>query len=310
VYLKPATGPVGRRKRRRKRSPGRKGGLLQCAIGDALKTLLSFILLAACPLPADGQATRIQLKLLPQETIQQRLETVTPETGERRARLQALFEDVGCRDERLASQKVPGSKFPNLICTMPADLPGAGVIVAAAHFDQIGGGVGAIDDWGGVALLPSFYQGLAVRPRRHTFVFAGFSAEHQGLAGSTEYVHRLSKQEKASIRAMMNLENLGLSVPQVWAARANMTLLDAYASVAKSLSLDIRVSNFNPRMDDDSHPFLNAGIPVITIHSLTSETFGFEHSKKDQLNAIDQKNYYDGYRLAATFLAYLDSVLD
>jgi Iap family predicted aminopeptidase len=165
-----------------------------------------------------------------------------------------------------------------------------------------------VDDWSGVALLPSLYQSLAVRPRRHTFVFAGFSAEHQRLNGSYEFVYRLSKRQKRSVRAMMNLESLGLTVPQVWASRADKGLLDAYNSVARSMDLDVRVSNFSPLMEDDSRPFLDSRIPVITIHSLTNETMGFHHSPKDQLNAIDGKNYYDAYRLAAVFLAYLDDL--
>ena len=288
----------------------RNRGLLQFAFGDALKALLALVLPIACPLAADGQATSVQLKLLPQAVIQQRLETVAAATAARRATLRSLFEEVGCRDERLVSQNVSMSRFPNLVCTMPGSDPGAGMIVAGAHFDQIGGGIGAVDDWSGVVLLPSLYQSLAVRPRRHTFVFAGFSAEHKGMAGSSEFVYRLSKRQKRATRAMMNLESLGLTVPQVWAVRANKRLLDAYNSVARSMDLDVRVSNFNPRMEDDSRPFLDAKIPVITIHSLTTETMGFHHSPKDQLNAIDQKNYYDAYRLVAAFLAYLDAMPD
>jgi Zn-dependent M28 family amino/carboxypeptidase len=266
------------------------------------------VLLIACPLAADGQPTSVQLKLLPQETIQRRLETVVPKIAARRATLESLFQEVGCRDERLASQKVSGTRFPNLICTLPGNDPGAGMIVAGAHFDHIGGGIGAVDDWSGVVLLPSLYQSLAVRPRRHTFVFAAFSAEHRDMAGSTEFVYRLSKPQKRSIRAMMNLESLGLTVPQVWALRANKGLLDAYNSVARSMDLDVRVSNFNRLMDDDTQPFLNARIPVITIHSLTTQTMGFHHNPRDQLNAIDEKNYYEAYRLVAAFLAYLDSL--
>jgi hypothetical protein len=282
--------------------------LLQCAFGDALKVLLSLVPLIVCPLAADGQIASVQLKFLPQDVIQRRLETVVRGTAARRATLQSLFEEAGCHDERLVSQKVSMSRLPNLICTMPGNDPGAGMILAGAHFDYIGGGIGAVDDWSGVALLPSLYQSLAVRPRRHTFVFAGFSAEHQGLNGSHEFVYRLSKRQKRSVRAMMNLESLGLTAPQVWASRADKGLLDAYNSVARSMNLDVRVSNFSPLMEDDSRPFLDARIPVITIHSLTNETMGLHHSPRDQLNAIDEKNYYDAYRLAAVFLAYLDDL--
>jgi hypothetical protein len=275
-----------------------------------LKPVLTIVLLIACPPLAGGQPTKVQLKLLPQETIQQRLETVVPATAARRATLQSLFEEVGCSDERLVSQNVSMSRFPNLICTMPGNDPDAGMIVAGAHFDQIGGGIGAVDDWSGAVLLPSLYQSLAARERRHTFVFACFSAEHKGMDGSNEFVYRLSKRQRAKTRAMMNLESLGLTVPLVWASRADKGLLEACSSVARTMDLDLRVSNFTRFMDDDSRPFLEAKIPVITIHSVTSQTVWFHYGSRDQLSAIDPNNYYQTYRLAATFLAYLDALPD
>ena len=58
--------------------------------------------------------------------------------------------------------------------------------------------------------------------------------------------------------------------------------------------------------DDDSHPFLSAKIPVLTIHSLTQQTFGILHTGRDQLSAIHPDDYYAAYRLAATYLAFLD----
>ncbi|MEI9973000.1 MAG: hypothetical protein WDO73_13625 [Ignavibacteriota bacterium] len=58
------------------------------------------------------------------------------------------------------------------------------------------------------------------------------------------------------------------------------------------------------------HPFLNAGIPVLTIHSLTRETLPILHHASDRVDAVRPDDYYLSYRLAATYLAYLDSVLE
>jgi hypothetical protein len=284
--------------------------LLQCGFGDRVKVLPAFLLLAACPLPAVAQTANVEVRVLPREVIQRRLESVSRKLEERRATLQSLFEEVGCRDERLSSQKVPGSKAGNLICTLPGDPPDAGVIVVGGHFDLIAAGMGAVDDWSGVVLLPSLYQGLTARPRRHTFVFIGFAAEERGLVGSTEYVHKLSKAEKANIRAMVNLECLGTTPPKVWASRADKLLLGAYTTVARSLNLDVVGSNVERLGDDDSHPFLNARIRVITIHSITPETFLLLHSPRDQLSAIRPGDYYDAYRLIATCVAYFDTLLN
>jgi Peptidase family M28 len=118
--------------------------------------------------------------------IQERLEHVTRKLPDRRAALESLFQTAGCKDERLTQQPVPRSKEPNVICTLTGETDR--VIVVGAHFDLVDRGIGAVDDWSGAALLPSLYQSLASKPRRHRFVFIGFAAEEIGLYGSKEYV--------------------------------------------------------------------------------------------------------------------------
>jgi len=51
-------------------------------------------------------------------------------------------------------------------------------------------------------------------------------------------------------------------------------------------------------------------IPVIDLHSLTPETLHLLHSKRDLRTALDPKSYYDDYRFLASFLSYLDHILD
>ena len=62
--------------------------------------------------------------------------------------------------------------------------------------------------------------------------------------------------------------------------------------------------------DDDTHSFLYAKIPVISIHSITPDTFRLLHSPKDRVDAIHLDEYYDSYKLVAFYLAYLDQKLD
>lgn len=240
--------------------------------------------------------------------IQQRLEMVSRNLAERRATMESLFQHVGCDGANLATEPVPRSKEPNVICTMPAD--GSGTIVVGGHIDFIERGTGAIDDWSGAALLPSLYQSLKSRPRRHRFVFIGFAGEEAGLFGSTQYVKELPKEARRATRAMINLECLGLDPPKVWASRADKRLLTFYAQALAVVHLSAGISNVDTLGDDDSHPFLSAGIPVLTIHSITRDTFPLLHTARDNLKAIHPADYYDAYRVAAVFLAYLDSKLE
>uniref|UniRef100_Q028P3 Peptidase M28 n=1 Tax=Solibacter usitatus (strain Ellin6076) TaxID=234267 RepID=Q028P3_SOLUE len=245
---------------------------------------------------------------LEQPVIQHRLESLSRKIPIRRATLEVLFREAGCDGANLTAQRVPGSKEPNIICTLPGDSPSA--IVVGGHYDLVEEGAGAVDDWSGAVLLPSLYETLKRTPRKHTYVFIAFAAEEVGLHGSGEYVKRLSAAEQRAIRAMINLECLGLATPKVWASRADRHLRDAYGRVAQSLGMVAESGNVDQVGDDDSHPFLNAKIPVLTIHSVTARNMGILHTARDQVSAIHPDEYYATYRLATAYLEYLDTWLE
>ncbi|MBS1858214.1 MAG: M28 family peptidase [Acidobacteria bacterium] len=267
-----------------------------------------FLLLAAAALPLTPQNAKVQFHPLPAEVIQQRLAAVPYQEGERRALLESMFHEAGCDGDALTTLKVPHAS-PDLICTLPGTEPDAGAIVVGGHYDHASVGRGAVDDWSGAALLPSLYQSLKADGRRHRIVFIAFSAEETGLNGSAAYVRKLTKEERAEVRAMINLECLGLAPPRVWASRADKRLLSAYAAVAHAIGIDAAGMNVDQVGDDDSRPFLNAKIPVLTIHSVTQETLRILHSPGDQVAAIHPEDYFTTYKLAATYLAYLDDAL-
>ena len=218
-----------------------------------------------------------------------------------------MFHEVGCDAERLTEQPVPGSRAPNLICTLTGQTNSE--IVVGGHFDSIEDGVGAVDNWSGTALSAEPLREPQSAPRRHSFVFAGFAGEERGLCGLAR-VRAQVEEDKGRIHAMINLECLGVGPPEVWASRANPRLLDAYLEVAGTLAVQKLGENVDNVGDDDSHPFLDARIPVLTIHSLTSDTLHLIHTRRDNLAAIHPGDYYTAYRLAAAYLAYLDTALE
>lgn len=255
---------------------------------------------------APPQSTQVQFAQVAPELIRQRLEMVSRKQAERKSVLESLFAEAGC--EHVAEEPVHGPKEPNIVCTLEGE--GPQTIVVGGHYDFIDRGMGAVDDWSGAVLLPSLYQSLKAAHRRHRFEFVAFDWEESGLVGSRKFVDKLSREDRTNIRAMINLECLGMTPPEVWASRADKRLLDAYARVTRSLGFAVIGANVERVGDDDSHPFLNAGIPVLTIHSVTTETLHILHSPADNLQAIHADYYYAAYRIAATYLAYLDGVLD
>jgi hypothetical protein len=248
---------------------------------------------------------KIQFRTLPQSVIQQRLEGVPHTLTDRKAALITLFHEAGCE---VTEQPVAHSKAGNLICTMPGE--GQSTIVVGGHFDFIDRGTGAVDDWSGSVLLPSLYESLKTIPRQHRYIFIAFASEENGMHGSQTYVKNLSREEKGTIHAMINLECLGTTPPKAWASRADKRLLSFYAWAAQSLQLEARGSNVDNIGDDDSHPFLDAKIPVLTIHSITSETLPLLHSRRDTVQAIHPDDYFSAYQLTLRLLAVLDSKVE
>ena len=248
----------------------------------------------------------VEWSTLPPAVIQQRLEMVRFKTSERRAVLSGLFQNSGCHD--LTDQPVPREREGNLICTLEGKTDS--VIVVGAHFDADYHGMGVVDDWSGASLLPSIYQSLNTQKRRHTIVFAAFSGEETGSYGSKTYVARLSSEEKLKIRAMVNLECLGVSAVGVWGHHADQRLHDAYVRVSSSLQLQPRSLNYEQIGLDDSISFSDAKIPTITIHSVTESTWPILHSSRDRIKAIKPDQYSEAYRLVVAYIASIDAELE
>ncbi len=217
------------------------------------------LLLASC-----GFA-QVTVLTLAQSRIESRLERYEGKNETRAGTLGSLFEEAGCSGERLTDQAVRRNRRPNLICTLKGEQDN--VIVVGAHYDKVLDGDGVVDNWSGASLLPSFYESLAGQPRRHTFVFVGFTDEEKGLVGSEYYVNSLKRNDLAKIRAMINVDSVGLSSTKVWTSRADKALLRHLFSAAAALKLPVAGVDVGKVGESDSHPFTNRKIPVIDIHS-------------------------------------------
>lgn len=262
---------------------------------------LVYLLLLAC---TAGAGTTVSVTLLPADTVMKRLSEGLVAESRREAAVEALFQDSGCT---VSLEKV-GRHSDNVICDLGGETGDA--IVVGAHYDFVSnrGGNGMVDDWSGVAALASLFETLKKSPRHHTFRFVAFAQEESGLGGSEQFVHDRKTNETHGVQAFVNLECLGLSEPKVWANRADRRLAMDLLRAAQATQIPLAGMNVDFVGDDDSRSFLWKRIPVITIHSLTQETFPVLHGPGDQLKAVNGKYYYDAYRLAAFYLAYLDEV--
>jgi putative aminopeptidase FrvX len=255
---------------------------------------------AAALLAAACSAARVEVDLAIESSIESRLKSGAVKPKERQATIQGLFAEVGCSVEVQRVDRHAG----NVICTLPGQT--SATIVVGGHFDFIDRGKGIVDDWSGTSLLPSLYQALKGRPHQHTYVFVAFAAEETGLFGSSRYVKTLTEEQKANIRAVVNLECLGLGPPEVWTHRAAPALVTYLNAIANAIGMTVQGVDVDKVGDDDTHPFLSAHIPVITIHFITQDTLRILHSERDRMEAIHFDDYYATYKLVSYYLAYLD----
>jgi Zn-dependent M28 family amino/carboxypeptidase len=151
---------------------------------------------------------------------------------------------------------------------------------------------------------------VKIKPRKHTYIFIGFTDEEKGLVGSHFYVRQMTKEQVAATDAMVNMDTLGLAPSEVWATHSDQWMIDSLAYIANQLNLPITGVNVDQIGSSDAESFTERKISRITIHSLTQETWNARilHTSKDKLSAMRLDDYYQTYRLLAAYVAYLDQV--
>lgn len=270
-------------------------------------TIVSFVfaISSACiPPTAFAQLT---VRVEPRAVIEKRLKSFAEDNDTREEIIHHLLAQSGCAKGNLFEKPAQYNLPPNVVCVLPGETPD--IILVGAHTDKVEAGEGVVDNWSGASLLPSLLFSLNGQKRRHTFVFVGFSAEEKGMVGSAAYVEHLPLAQRARIKAMVNMDSLGLAPTEVWASHADKILLDALFAIGARTGLPVSILNVDGLGSTDSESFARYHIPRITLHSVTLQTMKLLHSPDDTLAAIKFDDYYDSYRLIAEYLAYLDGML-
>ncbi len=270
-----------------------------------MKKLLGLFVLI-CNFVLAGSAQQVYYNLVPQATVESRLNKYGGKDSEREATLKQMFAEAGCDDEHVSEQVVKRSKLPNVICVLPGTSDK--VIIVGAHFDHIAEGSGVVDNWSGASLLPSLYQALKDGPRKHTFIFISFTDEEKGEVGSHFYVQQMTKEQVDTTDAMVNMDTLGLAPTEIWMSHSDQELIRMAGRVAKATNLPLNGMNVEQVGSSDSEQFVKRNIPRITFHSLTQQTWDANilHTKKDQISKINLNDYYRSYCLITAYLAYID----
>jgi Zn-dependent M28 family amino/carboxypeptidase len=222
-------------------------------------------------------------------------------------RVQQLFDEAGCETRE---QPVKGQKLPNLICEIPG--PDDAILVIGAHYDKVDDSDGVIDNWTGATILPALYHALKPRDgtdRKHKILFVAFAEEEKGLFGSKFFTSQIKKTDRPHYQAMVNIDSLGLGPAKIWSGHNDQRLIELLGHVAASTNTQIGAINLDKVGLSDSFPFTEKKIPAIDFHSISQETWPILHTRRDNSAAFHMDDYWNSYRLIATYLAYLDQKL-
>jgi hypothetical protein len=271
-----------------------------------IRKLATLPLLLSCWIAATAQVFRFDL--VSREVIEARLQKYKGDNRQRETTLKQLFSQAGCDDQHLTEQAVKGSKLPNVGCLLPGSSDK--FIIVGAHFDHVSEGDGVVDNWSGASLLPSLYQGLKAKSRRHNFIFIGFTDEENGEVGSHFCARQMTKEQVAATEAMVNMDSLGLAPTEMWASHSDKGLTGALVYLAKQLNRPVTDANVDRIGSTDSVQFSERKIPSITIHSPTQEGWDARilHTLKDKFSAMRLDDYFQTYKLLAAYLVFLEEV--
>lgn len=247
-------------------------------------------------------AQQVKFTLLEKSEVVSRAEQPPSTDLERAAQLKAWFDQAGCGVIDLTEQRVDGAGAPNVICHLRGQ--SSSTIVVGAHFDHATSPQRSLDNWTGAAMLPGLYRCLRDRKRHFSYVFVAFADNGNELVGAKSFADHLEGEGAHNVRAMINLDPLGLSPTKIWSAHSDKDLTKKLIQSVYMLKIPASQVDIDGAGNSDSDPFAELSIPQITLHSITHE-----HLRKAVASKFRPGNYYDSYRLLCGYLALLDTTL-
>ncbi len=190
-----------------------------------------------------------------------------------------------------------------------------GVVLVTAHLDSIniqGGPAapapGADDNGSGSAGVLEIARAFRDHRSEHDLCFILFGGEEEGLFGSKRYVANLPAEEKARIRAVVNMDMIGaLHTPTrsllLEGAPLSQRIIDGLSQAATTYTQLAVETSLHP-FASDHVSFIAAGIPAVLTIEGADSTNGNVHSGAD---TIDHVNYDFAIQILRTNVAFIAS---
>lgn len=161
---------------------------------------------------------------------------------------------------------------------------GPRTVVIGGHYDSVSAGPGANDNASGIATMLEVARVVAGRQYPFTIRFVGFDAEEIGLLGSRHYVGLLNEGQKRAVRAMINLDMVGVGDNLAFAGDSG--LVDH--AVDRAAAAGIGAGRLGGGGSSSDHAsFQAAGIPTLFIHRREDPRY---HTAGDQPEYVLPEN--------------------
>ncbi len=181
------------------------------------------------------------------------------------------------------------------LCTMLvpiAIIPGLYFITQYVSGDKTIASPGAMDNLTGIGsnmmLMKYFKEHPEDMPEGMRLVYLGFGAEEASLKGSLDYVARHKDEMKAMPSYVLNVDSI--ADPDYFEAiigdllqgtKFDKELIGMVHDTYKEMGIKAK-SIYNPVGGCDSTPFINAGIPTVTIAAQNPTTTYYYHTMHDK----------------------------
>ncbi len=239
------------------------------------------------------------------ESISTSMQAVPCDGIERLRGVKKLFRDAGAAEQDIDIQTFDNGEIKNLIVRKKGS--SAETIVVGAHYDHVGGGCGATDNWSGIVIIAHLFKTIRPLQTNKSYIFAAFDKEEEGLVGSKKMVKNMPQQELEQICSMVNFDSFGQGYPMALRNASSDEMIELAEKVGKEGGIKFVTADIE-QASSDSKSFLNKKIPAITLSGLTNEWTTILHSGNDKIGKVRMDSVVIGYRFGLNYLAKLDNL--
>ena len=237
-----------------------------------------------------------------ENSLQKDIEKVKCKNKERLEAVKKLFISKGAKEDEI---KITGSKSIKNLSVVKKGVSDETIIIGA-HYDELGGGCGVIDNWSGIVIIANLYKRIKAFKTKKTYKFVAFDKEEKGLIGSKKMAGSIPKEERTKYCSMVNFDSFGLSYPQTLKNISSEKLIVLAKDVAKGMKMPFTAVNISGA-SSDSASFKSKKIPAITVSGLSNNWQKILHTRNDKIEKVNIKSVYYGYLFGLNFIAKLDA---